>query len=128
MMILSWFRCLSGALLGIVLGLVGVSSVMAQSIGPMDITNPSAEAGKTAELLQATPRPKRSRTEPFGANLFRGGFGGEREDGLNPDYIVSPGDQINLRIWGAVEMNNMVTVDPQGNIFVPGVGPVTVGG
>lgn len=125
----SWFNFVTATLLGMVFGLVVSSSALAQSIGQTDIPIATSAAGKTAELLQATPRPKRSKkAEPFGANLFRGGFGGEREDGLNPNYIISPGDQINLRIWGAVETNNMVTVDPQGNIFVPGVGPVTVGG
>lgn len=123
------FKSRSGGLLGVVVGLFIASSALAQSIGQSDLSGPSSIEGKTAELLQSTPRQKRSKTkEPFGANLFSGGFGGEREDGLNPNYIISPGDQINLRIWGAVETNNMVTVDPQGNIFVPGVGPVTVGG
>jgi len=103
--------------------------VAAQSIGQTDIPVSADTAGTTAELLQAPQQSSApAMAEPFGASLFRGGFSGEREDGLNPDYLISPGDQINLRIWGAVELNNMVTVDPQGNIFVPGVGPVQVGG
>ena len=108
--------------------------VLAQSIGPTD-TLPVERAGPSAAALLQKVENEASRTlqtatelEPFGANLFQGGFATEREDGLNPDYAVSPGDQISLRIWGAVEANNIVTVDPQGNIFVPGVGPVRVGG
>lgn len=105
-------------------------TVAAQSIGPTDIPGQTVAAGTTAALLQAPPATPVTDEEatPFGANLFTGGFGGESDDGLNPDYVVSPGDQINLRIWGAVEHASMVTVDPQGNIFVPGVGPVAVGG
>ncbi len=103
---------------------------MAQSIGPTDIPGEMPAAGTTATLLQAPPaaEPIDEEAQPFGANLFTGGFGGESDDGLNPDYVVSPGDQINLRIWGAIEHAALVTVDPQGNIFVPGVGPVAVGG
>ena len=65
---------------------------------------------------------------PFGADLFSGGFRGLRSDGLNPDYKVLPGDQITLRIWGAVEVDRVLPVDAQGNIFIPAVGPVQVMG
>ena len=76
---------------------------------------------------QLTP-PEVQALQPFGSNLFEGGFSGERDDGLNPDYLVVPGDQITLRIWGAVAHDQLVTVDAQGNIFVPEVGPVRVAG
>lgn len=66
---------------------------------------------------------------PFGANLFQGGsFSAEREDGLNPEYIIQPGDRIGLRIWGAADVNEVAVVDAQGNIFVPNVGPIRVEG
>ena len=67
-------------------------------------------------------------TQPFGSNLFSGGFSSERESGLTPDYLIVPGDQISLSIWGAFAYNDVATVDPQGNIFIPNVGPVPVGG
>lgn len=66
--------------------------------------------------------------QPFGAELFSGGFRGLRADGLNPAYRVLPGDQITLRIWGAVEIERVLPVDAQGNIFIPSVGPVKVEG
>ena len=65
---------------------------------------------------------------PFGEKLFEGGFRGEREDGLNPDYLVRPGDHITLRMWGAVDYADVVVVDAQGNIFVPNIGPIRVAG
>lgn len=66
--------------------------------------------------------------EPFGINLFGGRFTGDREDGINPDYSVQPGDRLTLRIWGAATIDDQPTVDAQGNIFVPEVGPVRVAG
>jgi protein involved in polysaccharide export with SLBB domain len=63
---------------------------------------------------------------PFGANLFEGGFSAERSDGLNPSYLVSPGDKISVQMWGTVNNAQVVTVDNQGNIFIPDVGPVKV--
>jgi len=65
---------------------------------------------------------------PFGSQLFDGGFRGVRSDGLNAGYRIAPGDQISLRIWGAIENERVLVVDAQGNVFIPSVGPVEVRG
>lgn len=65
---------------------------------------------------------------PFGSQLFDGGFQGVRADGLNSDYRIAPGDQVVLRIWGAVEMERVLPVDARGNVFIPSIGPVKVQG
>ncbi len=64
----------------------------------------------------------------FGSHLFDGGFRGVRADGLTPDYLVMPGDQVTLRLWGALEMERVIPVDSQGNIFIPSIGPIRVQG
>lgn len=63
---------------------------------------------------------------PFAANLFIGGFESERSDGLNENYLIAPGDKISIWMWGAVNFSSVVTVDNQGNIFIPNIGPVQV--
>ncbi|UUM30037.1 polysaccharide biosynthesis/export family protein [Vibrio japonicus] len=63
---------------------------------------------------------------PYGANLFAGGYESERTDGLNENYLIAAGDKINIWLWGAVNFSNVVTVDNQGNIFIPEVGPIKV--
>jgi protein involved in polysaccharide export with SLBB domain len=63
---------------------------------------------------------------PYGANLFQGGFESERSDGLNSSYLVAPGDKISIQMWGTVNRADVMTVDNQGNIFIPDVGPVKV--
>ncbi len=65
---------------------------------------------------------------PFGANLFEGGFRGTRADGLNPGYTIKPGDEVTLRSWGAMEIDRVMPVDAQGNIFIPSIGPLPVQG
>lgn len=65
---------------------------------------------------------------PFGANLFQGHFVSTYYDGVNPNYTIAPGDRILLHIWGAHNYSDVLIVDQQGNIFVPEVGPVPVGG
>ena len=65
---------------------------------------------------------------PFGANLFTGGFRGAMGEGLNPAYQVKPGDQVTVRAWGAIELDRALPVDAQGNIFLPGIGPINIEG
>ena len=65
---------------------------------------------------------------PFGANLFSGKFNAQSNSGLDPNYIISVGDQVSLHIWGEVQADETVTVDTQGNIFLPDIGAVKVSG
>ncbi|AKF09657.1 Capsular polysaccharide export system periplasmic protein KpsD [Sandaracinus amylolyticus] len=39
-----------------------------------------------------------------------------------------PGDRVMVSAWGAVTVSEILTVDTQGNLFLPGVGPVRVAG
>ncbi len=65
---------------------------------------------------------------PFGANLFTGTYAAQREDGINPDYTILPGDRVMVNAWGVVSVNDVFAVDTQGNIFIPGIGPVRLAG
>ena len=64
----------------------------------------------------------------FGEQLFKGAFASTAGSTFNDSYVLNPGDNINLRLWGAYQFAGTLTVDPQGNIFVPNVGPVKVVG
>ncbi len=44
------------------------------------------------------------------------------------NYRVGPRDEIIITIWGESELNESVTVRPDGNIFIPSVGQVYVNG
>ncbi len=65
---------------------------------------------------------------PFGANLFHGNFAGTYSDGMTGDYIIMPGDRIAVRVWGAKTYDDVLSVDQQGNVFLPEIGPVQVAG
>lgn len=69
-----------------------------------------------------------SAAEMFGASLFTGNFKTEQFSGFNPNYQIALGDKISVRSWGAVSFEGTFTVDPQGNIFLPNIGPVAVVG
>jgi protein involved in polysaccharide export with SLBB domain len=67
-------------------------------------------------------------TDVFGANLFTGAFAASAGSIFNPDHVITIGDQLQVRLWGAFNFDSLLTVDAQGNIFLPQVGPVSVGG
>lgn len=76
-----------------------------------------------AELL---PTSELGLPPPYGANLFAGGYESERQDGLNDDYTIAPGDKVSIWLWGAINQSEVITVDNQGNLFITNVGPVYV--
>jgi protein involved in polysaccharide export with SLBB domain len=106
------------------------SLAKAQTLGATGMGDVAGEqrASQLIHMPNETISKNEKEVTPFGVNLFNGKFSGDQENGLNPNYIVSEGDQIHLRIWGAYEFDDIVTVDAQGNIFIPKVGPVTVAG
>lgn len=82
---------------------------------------------------QIQPEPQQPGTaaanlnsQTFGAQLFTGAFARQGPTQFNPDYLVAIGDSIRLRLWGSAIFDDVLMVDPQGNIFIPTVGPVKI--
>ncbi len=44
------------------------------------------------------------------------------------DYIIGPGDGLQIRIWGQLEADLRVSVDRSGQIYIPHVGQISVAG
>ena len=76
--------------------------------------------------------PDGSKVRRFGANLVTDdAVASATQDPLPSvpgDYIVRPGDEIALTIWGTVDADLQLTVDRAGRIAVPRVGAVNVAG
>ena len=67
----------------------------------------------------------------YGDSLFRqvpSTFAPLREVNVTPDYVLGPGDQLVIRIWGQVNFNAQLTVDRTGSIYLPQVGEIHVAG
>lgn len=64
----------------------------------------------------------------FGAQLFQPGIGRIYSTGFNAEYALAIGDQVSIRMWGAFPYQELQTIDAQGNIFVPNVGPIRLAG
>lgn len=87
----------------------------------VEITTPQENSSNIDSLLS-----QKNITKVFGANLFNGSFSKNRQHRYNPEYLISIGDTIDLKIWGAFEFATKITVDSQGNIFIPKVGIVNI--
>ncbi len=67
----------------------------------------------------------------YGDSLFRrvpSTFAPLREVNVTPNYVLGPGDQLVIRIWGQVNFNAQVTVDRSGAVYLPQVGEIHVAG
>lgn len=47
---------------------------------------------------------------------------------VGPDYVIGPGDNLIIELWGKFEKVYNLVVDRDGKIFIPNVGPVYVYG
>jgi len=61
----------------------------------------------------------------FGESLFKGKFKESRQFRYNAKYVVAVEDRVSVKMWGAHNyLDDNLTVDKQGNIFIPEVGSV----
>lgn len=88
----------------------------------------SLTSKSVVELSPSSALKYSNDSKMFGAQLFKGAFASTSGSTFNSNYQINPGDNINLRLWGAYQFTGTQTVDPQGNIFIPNVGPVKVAG
>ena len=80
--------------------------------------------------LQAVPRPAVPRR--FGIDVFTGGVRDAQQIPMDlpagPDYVVGPGDGLAFDMWGSVSRRLTRTVDREGRVSLPEVGPILVSG
>lgn len=99
---------------------------------PLFNTSPGdGRSSADAPTARISPMPSNApgaNSDVFGAQLFTGAFAREGATLFNPDYLIATGDTLQVRLWGAFEFDNPLVVDPQGNVFLPNVGPVRVRG
>lgn len=95
---------------------------------PLAENTPMLGSQSIVELSPSTVMKYPNNNKMFGSQLFKGAFASTAGSTFNNSYQINPGDNINLRLWGAYQFSGTQTVDPQGNIFIPNVGPVKVAG
>lgn len=115
---------------------------------PADGQNPGALYARPLgtpgqfELFQKPPPPLnefesyvqeqvREPLQRFGSNLLlqkTQGFAVPTTTAVPSDYILNPGDQLDIGLTGTAEANLRLVVDNEGKIFIPKIGDVNVAG
>lgn len=130
-------RSVSLALAGLLIAFSASAQVLPQSpittsplAQPTVVTTPPpTPAAPPPVALPMPPDPSRNPgSVMFGSQIFSGRFASEAFSGFNPDYQIAVGDRVSVRLWGGFNLEATLAVDPQGNIFIPNVGPVRVAG
>ena len=90
------------------------------------------ETGKNENIIQASIDPPAVLGSPyFGYNIFSGNpelFQSSSFGAVSPDYLVGPGDEIIVLLWGETQFRQVLIVDREGFIFIPEIGQVFVNG
>jgi polysaccharide export outer membrane protein len=95
------------------------------------VNNPYKDIPSLYDMyLQASPQA--ATLKRFGSEVFENGT---RDPQLipmdmpaGPDYVVGPGDGLSIDLWGGVSERLVRTVDREGRVSLPEVGPLLVSG
>lgn len=114
-----------------------------------DLKTESNSENETPESLRQIPSPLKAasnieeifsgrfpdsvsrKLQQFGYDLFNrqpSSFTPLEDVPVNYDYIVGPGDTFTINVWGSANFSHSVTVNREGNIFIPKVGNIRVWG
>ncbi len=107
---------------------LSASDVAATGAAPPDTTPP---ASKPLAPDTTADGDQPSGLSYFGYNTFDSvpdAFAPSPSGPVDDSYVVGPGDELRLVVWGAPEFQYDLTVDRQGRVFVPDHGQFTAAG
>jgi len=111
-------------------------------LGPREYPRPSSAQPTAVAPIRFRPEPltefqkfvaaDTGKVLPiFGSQLFRdvpATFAPLDRVPVPANYVVGPGDSLLLRAWGSITFYLRVTVDRDGSIYIPHIGPIQVAG
>jgi polysaccharide export outer membrane protein len=102
---------------------------------PQPVQQPPVEVEKLSEFEQFIsgnyPLTISTYIKQFGYDLFKkppSTFAPVEKVPVGPDYVIAPGDEIIITVWGKIEGQWSVVVDRDGNIALPKLGILGVTG
>lgn len=100
-------------------------------VNPSQVGKPTTPAWPQTEFQQMAADSAGRPLPLFGQSLFTQApstFAPNDLLQIPNDYIIGPGDELQIRVWGQLQGNLNVTVDRAGQIYVPRVGEISVAG
>lgn len=95
------------------------------------VTPPSATRAASFSVPEFQGREGAEGLQAFGYNVFNYSpttFEPSLNVPVPTNYIVGPGDEIVITLWGETQLVHNLTVSKNGDIYIPNVGLVTVNG
>ncbi len=97
------------------------------------ITGEALEIQRAFEnfLAESQPLEVDRRLEQFGYELFAGApttFAPATDIPVSSDYLIGPGDEIHVQLYGKTNLSRDLIVDRDGQVPFPELGPMTVAG
>jgi len=107
------------------------SAPEAEPSGMVHRSSPYADVPSLYDLYVQTGPVNRPLTR-FGLDVFRKGVVAPEyipmDLPVGPSYVVGPGDNLSIELWGGVSQRLLRTVDREGRLTLPETGPVLVSG
>jgi protein involved in polysaccharide export with SLBB domain len=93
--------------------------------------DPYADVPSLYDLYEQYSR-RTGKLERFGAEVFENGTGNLNQLPMDlpagPDYVLGPGDSVNIDLWGSVSQRLHRTVDREGRLSLPEIGSIQASG
>lgn len=95
-----------------------------------EVQSSTSQASLFDRYISATQKwDVQASLKPFGYEIFSaGGASSPQSLPVSPDYVIGPGDEIHVLLWGRVAGQYSLAVSRDGAIQFPNVGPLTVAG
>ena len=116
----------------------GALQVAVQPVGQQQPSSGQPQVQPSAQQLLQQPTQGQAMLGPFGAPLRQYGysmfsasvstFAPVDDIPVGPDYVLGPGDDLTINVWGAVDSTLVRTVDRNGRIVLPKVGDLRIWG
>ena len=91
-----------------------------------------ADDSKEKEIsIDSEIQPQQESTGFFGYDIFKQDpelFQASSVGGVDPDYLIGPGDEIIVMLWGETQFRQVFKVNREGFVFIPDIGQVFVNG
>lgn len=94
------------------------------------LTRPPVRASEPSQFQRFVQQSTGRLLPMYGRDLFEGREAYAADSALPaPDnYLLGPGDEVRLQVWGPVDFNTSLTIDRNGQVNIPKVGVVTLAG
>jgi protein involved in polysaccharide export with SLBB domain len=105
-----------------------------QSMSPANSNEPASSVESQFRALDSAVAPAAPSTrnlQQFGYSLFASRvstFAPVANVPVSDDYVIGPGDQLKMLMWGRINNTINLTVDRDGAVSIPEIGPLQVAG